>query len=243
MRPRPLALLALVLWATESEAHALEGRAYVSLDGQVGVARGEMGQRLPGTNPGWDFRFGVGLRGIPLTLGLGASALTYSSQSWDGGSRGLVIRDGDIGFGPTTWVRTAEMRHFDVVLRLQPEWRRARPFVEVSAGTAQFFIGQSLSTDWQGLVLESSEASRPLAFAWGWGAGLEVEPWRIYSGPEGTLGLAISVGVRGRRSLPAEYAVPSRDPQGALVAARTALDMVAPFVGVAIVSRSARGRR
>src|SRR5687768_2234391 len=70
----------LLLVATP--ARAVEGRAYLAFDGQAALARGEMSRLVLGLTPGWDFRFGAGIRGIPLTVGLGAGALSYSSQSF-----------------------------------------------------------------------------------------------------------------------------------------------------------------
>jgi hypothetical protein len=228
----------VLLLSLARPAHALEGRAYVAFAGQAGIARGEMSRLVPGLTPGWDFRFGAGLRGIPLTVGLGGGALSYSSQSFAGPS-GVFSRGDEIGFGPTTIVRSTEMRHFDLVARLEPEWRWVRPFAEATVGTAQFFVSTRLSTDWQGLELDSAESSKSPTLGWGWALGLNVEPFRIYAGPQGTLGLAFSAGVRGFDSLPVGYSVHlPNDPQGRLVAVRSRFQMLAPFLGLTIVSRS-----
>jgi hypothetical protein len=239
MSTRLVTMAALLLLAGGGSAQAIEGRAYVAVDGQVGVARGEMARLAPAVTPGWDFRFAAGLRGIPLLVGLGGGALTYSSRSF-AGPTGVFGRGDEVGFGPTTLERTTEMRHFDLLLRLEPEWRIVRPFVEGTIGTAQFFTAYRLSTDWQGLDLSATEHGKGIAFAWGWAVGLNVEPWQIYSGRQGTLGLVISAGLRGFDSRPVDYAID--DPQGRLLAARTPFEMLAPFVGVAIISRSPGAR-
>jgi hypothetical protein len=240
MKPKHCWPALLLLMA--KPAGAVEGRAYVAFDGQAAVARGEMSRLVPGLTPGWDFRFGVGLRGIPLTVGLGGGALAYSSQSFAGPS-GIFSRGDEVGFGPTTLDRSTEMRHFDLLVRLEPEWRWIRPFAEATVGTAQFFVSTRLSTDWQGLELESAEASKSPTLGWGWAVGLNVEPFQIYSSPQGTLGLAFSAGLRGFDSLPVQYSVPlPNDPQGRFLAARSRFQMLAPFFGVVLVSRSPGSR-
>ena len=235
---RVLVATVILLAGSGREAWAWKGRGYLAFDRQAAVARAETAERQPSVRSGWDFRFGGGVHGIPLTLGLGGGALVYSTQSFKGPT-GVFTSGGEVGFGPTTVVRTTEMRHVDLLVRLEPEWRFIRPFVEGTIGTAQFFTSHHLSTDWQGFTVDQQERGDMLAFAWGWAVGLNIEPTRLYSGPRGSLGLAVSIGLRSFSSTPLQFSLPiPDDADGRLLRMRAPLDVMAPFLGLAIVSRS-----
>jgi hypothetical protein len=105
VRPaRRTILIVFVFVAPASSAQAaepvvipLDGRLYAELGGYVSVPNGPMTKELNQTSGGASFQFGMGLKGIPATLGIGAHQTALASDGWATGESGLFDRK-NIGF-------------------------------------------------------------------------------------------------------------------------------------------------
>jgi hypothetical protein len=176
-------------------AYGADGHAYLDAGGLLGIPSGELAKQTSKTAFGFGFHFGVGgLKGIPLTFGLGMHEEYLASYSQSLGW-GYVQYGDKSGFGQVTLSRGLEVRHFDAILRLEPDWHWVRPYLELIGGTSQIFATWSISAT-LGSKLQEGESSGNLSWSWGYGAGIRVEPWRSMEGPRGSLSWVITLGVR-----------------------------------------------
>jgi hypothetical protein len=242
------ALAVLVTTGASAETQVLE-RGYADAGLTVWVPQGELA-RHDATTTGWSLQFGAGPKRLPLMLGLGAGALRTASRS-DAGPRGVWVHDDTTDFGPTTVLNTVELRHVELILRLEPDWPRVRPFLEGTAGFCQYWTTTTMSADWTGGVVGGGESAADYAPAFGLGGGLIVSPLRplrVAPGADGTgggeLALALTLGVRLVRGGGLAVATPLT-PDGAsttLAPARAALDAVAPYASLTVNFRATDGR-
>lgn len=240
-----LAALASARASAQTRAVAPQARGYLDVGAGGWVPRGDFARYGAGT-VGWSLQLGAGPKRYPVTVGLGAGVVTTASRS-DAGPTGVWVHDGVVDFGPTTLTRSVELRHVELVLRLEPDWRRVRPFVEATGGVFQYWTTTSMSADWTGGVLGGGEAARDFAPAFGLGGGVilsPLRPWRVAPRADGTGGgevaLALTLGVRLVRGGGIAVATPVTldGASTTLAPAHTALDAVAPYALLTVNFRS-----
>jgi hypothetical protein len=250
MRAPATLLAAMALLAPPSAAATnvvtLDARGYVDVGGGAWLPQGDLA-RQGSAAPGWAVQFGVGPKRLPFTLGLGAGVVTTASRT-DPGPTGVWVHDDTIDFGPTTIGRAVELRHVELVLRLEPDWARLRPFLEATGGVFQSWTVTTMTADWTGGVLDAREDARGWTPAYGLGGGLVLTPFRpLQVGPRadgtggGSIAVALTLGVRVVRGGELAVATPE-SPDGSstmLSPARAALAAVAPYALLTFAFRSA----
>lgn len=186
--------------AAETTIRGVSGRLYADLGTHAVVPSGPMTRHFDQTMLGFSFEFGVGLRGIPLTLGLGVYEDLMGSDSWATGESGLWIYDGNVVLGDLYLGRHLDVRGIDLVVRLEPETWRFRPFLELRGGIAQIHCTWTLQATVPELLLVDQvveqEKTGNITARWGYGAGLRIEAYRLPPAREGTLALIVSLGIR-----------------------------------------------
>jgi hypothetical protein len=219
------------------------GRLYADLGGYLAIPHGPMTKDFDGTLTGFSFGFGVGLRGIPATLGLAAHETLVSTRKWRTGESGAFFHNGRTGFGDLFLGRRLDVRGVDLVLRAEPEDWRVRPFVEVRGGFLQMHCTRTLEatvSDGAG-PLEESEKTGNIAWSWAYGGGLRVQFYRHDFGSVGDVVWLVSLGVRVVRSGEVRYLEP-RTSQGTTTFAisQPAFQSIEPFLLIGFESRSPR---
>lgn len=191
---------------------------------------------------GWNLQMGLGPKKYPLTLGLEVGAMLVSRRSYAGPDDTVLISDGHIDFGSTTIRNSTELRHADLILRFEPDWRWFRPFLEVTAGTLQAWTTTSLSFDVTGGA-RGFEYPGQLAGTYSAGAGVTVAPFPLIlvanqDGTHGSATLALTAGIRWLGGTPITYA----DPTAAgtdLAPSKQGVRMVVPYLLLCLSFRSA----
>jgi|GEM_PF-3405588 len=227
--------LPCVAVAADSPMKQVNGRLYFGADATVAATRDDYKFVTPYA-PGWNMQFGLALNNWPLSLGLSAGVYRLSGSSVDGGLQANVS-NGDFIIGTTTFERSVDVRHADLVLRFEPQWILFRPFAEATIGTAQFFTQSSKSVG--GEVVREGETARDLSYLLGASAGVAIEPFRpFFEDERGTLSVAFNFGVRWSKSGDLHYP----DSVDTNLANNASIDgpvrLVSPYVGIYIVSRS-----
>ena len=195
-----------------------------------------------GLLPTVGLHFGMGLRGIPLTLGLGFHQELIANQTWSSSETGVFAYGGNVGFGTLHLSRRLEARHFDVVLRLEPEWRRFRPYLELLGGTSQIFCVSTLSAT-LGSNLYSQEDTGGLTWSYGYGAGIRFEPFHPMVVSRGSLALVVTVGARRMFAGPLTYLEPRGTVVGGVQSTTISIkeanfDVIEPYLLIGLESRS-----
>jgi hypothetical protein len=116
----PLLLSATLVVLAASPARAVEGRFYLEAGPMLGIPVGELGHETGRTVYGFDLHFGVGIKHIPLTFGLGMHEEYISYDRWSTGSSGHYQYGDTWGVGQLCLSRSVEVRHFDTIVRLEP---------------------------------------------------------------------------------------------------------------------------
>ena len=173
----------------------LEGRLYAEVGGYGSVPNGPMTEQFDQTTGGGSFQFGIGLKGIPATLGIAAHETALASDSWSTGESGYFSYNGSSGFGNLYLRRTLDVRGADLVFRLEPERWRIRPFLEARGGFLQIHCTWALAATVNGQLL-SEEKTGDTTWSWGYGAGFRIEPFRPSHFPSGDIAWFVSLGVR-----------------------------------------------
>jgi hypothetical protein len=181
--------------AGEPGVHPLRGRLYADLGGYVSVPSGPMTRDFDQTTGGGSFQFGIGLKGIPATLGISAHQTGLGSTTWSTGEAGYYSYGGRSGFGYLDLHRTLDVRGADLVFRLEPERWRVRPFLEIRGGFLQIHCTYRLSATVNG-ELYAEEETGNITWSWGYGGGFRIEVYRLPPTPTGDLALTVSLGVR-----------------------------------------------
>lgn len=147
-------------------------RGYVQLAGEVDVpsTRGSFAS----VGPGWSFAFGVGLRNVPLLLGIRAGAAYVGGSTASGPEVAIASSEG-IEVTSTTVTREFEFRHLELTARLEPSWAFVRPYLEGSAGFVALWHVSSL--DGASGEIDHWDGQRSVAPAWSASAGIDVLPW------------------------------------------------------------------
>jgi hypothetical protein len=155
-------------------AHATDYRGYFQANAEVDVPSGALAPSLPSLGGGWGFEFGVGLRGIPLMLGVHAGDIYLGGDTIDGPTV-LTGSPDSFDITTTTVSRRFELRHLEITARLEPSWMYLRPYVEASAGLAALWRVATL--DGVDQELDKWEDQRSVAPVWGAAAGIDIFPW------------------------------------------------------------------
>jgi len=79
---------ATAVHANEPVVLKVDGRLYVEIGGYVSVPNGPMTREFDQRLTGWSFQFGMGLSGIPATVGLAAHFTQVATDSWAPASQG-----------------------------------------------------------------------------------------------------------------------------------------------------------
>jgi hypothetical protein len=190
---------------------------------------------------GLSLHFGVGLRRIPIAFGIGFHETSLTGRTIASSDTGLYDINGRVGMGRLYLSQSATVRHFDAFVRLEPDWRRVRPYLELMGGTSQIFVTSTLSATVGG-ELDSSETNGDLTWAWGYGAGVHVEPFRTSTSPAGSLSLVISAGVRWMNAGPLRYLATASQSIGGEMQTVASLNeanyrTVEPYLTVGFVAR------
>jgi hypothetical protein len=253
MRRRSLLWSLVLLWnaGTTTLARADEpepkpgfrGRLYADLGGYLAIPRGPMTRDFDGALTGFSFGFGVGLRSIPATLGLAAHETLASTKKWKTSESGAFYYNGRTGFGDLTLGRRLDVRGLDLVLRVEPEDWRVRPFAEIRGGILQMYCTWRLDatvTDGSGPLGETEETGN-IAWSWAYGGGLRVQVYRQDFGSVGDVVWLVSLGVRAVHSGDLRYLEP-RTSQGttAFAISQPAFQSLEPFLLIGLESRSPR---
>jgi hypothetical protein len=153
---------------------------------------------------GVSLHFGVGLRKIPIAFGIGFHETSLTGGASASSDSGIYDVNGQTGFGRLYLSQSATVRHFDAFVRLEPDWRRVRPYLELLGGTSQIFVVSSLSATIGG-ILDTTETNGDLTWEWGYGAGIHCEPLRPWVFQTGSISLVLSAGVRWMYAGPLRY--------------------------------------
>jgi len=200
-------LLSLFFVLLSRTSAATDVRLALGFDGQVAVPTGRSASQLPGVGGGGQIDFAIGLRAIPLLVGISAGSLTLDSSRTDGGVE-VVSTDGGLLLTTTHIERSTELRHLELTLRLQPAWRYVRPFVDGSFGVAALWQTASL-TGAESRTLADAEKQVSAAPAYSVGLGLDIDLWRLQH-DEGTehssLGIVLTLGLRSFHTGPLDMA-------------------------------------
>jgi len=233
---------ATVVHAKEPVVLKVDGRLYAEIGGYASVPNGPMTREFDQSLAGWSFQFGMGLRGIPATLGLAAHFTQMGTDSWATGESGAWDYNGSWGFGDLYLQRSLDVRGADLVFRLEPERWRIRPFLEVRGGFLQIHCTWSLAATLNG-ELVSEEKTGDIGWSWGYGGGLRFEPFRPDHFASGDIAWFVSVGVRQVFAGSLSYLEPRGSRVGgqqtySFSIAQPAFRSIEPFLLIGMESRS-----
>jgi hypothetical protein len=223
----------------------VQGRLYVDLGAYAGVPRSPMTRDFDGTLAGFSLGFGIGLKGIPATLGLVAHQTLLGSTSWNTGESGLITYDGQTGFGDFHLTRSLDVRGVDLVLRLEPERWRVRPFVELRGGILQLHCTWTLDATLTsgGDPIDEREETGNITWSWAYGGGVRIQVYRSDFGSRGDIVWLVSLGLRAVRAGALRYLEPRSATVGgqrtySFAIAQPAFQSFEPFLLIGIESRS-----
>jgi hypothetical protein len=228
--------------AGEAKVYPLNGRLYAEIGGYVSAPSGPMTGQFDQITGGASFQFGIGLRGIPATLGIGAHQTELSSTTWTTGESGYFSYGGNSGYGDLSLHRSLDVRGADLVFRLEPERWWIRPFLEIRGGFLQIHCTWSLSATVNGELL-GQEKTGNITWSWGYGGGLRLEPFRVLHSAEGDIAFFVSFGVRQVHAGPLRYLEPRGSNIGGVYTYTFSIDepsyrAIEPFLLLGFESRS-----
>jgi hypothetical protein len=167
-----------------------EGAAVITLSGELAI-QDPQSASAQSREVGGGFHLAVVGRGrkwpLLFGLGIGVTYLDYSSQA--GPREGFVFKQ------DTTLSRSLELRHVDLIVRVQPWWGRVRPYVEGSFGLAGLWDASAWTAS-DGTTLDSSEKQRSVSYLTGASVGLDVVLWTLSDDELDATHLLLSVGAR-----------------------------------------------
>jgi hypothetical protein len=216
-------------------------RIFVDAGVLVAFPNGALSGSFGEVHPGVALHFGVGLRRIPVALGIGFHETSLSGAECVSSDAGIWIVNGNVGVGRLYLSQSASLRHFDAFVRLEPDWRRFRPYLELLGGTSQIFV-ISTASDSLGNKLAREETNGDLTWEWGYGAGIRLEPFAAWAHPSGSLSVVVSLGIRRVVAGPLHYL----QPRSTLVGSQSGLELTTgeascrttePYLTVGLASR------
>jgi hypothetical protein len=229
MRPATLALTLLLLALLAPPASA---QWYGGLSFTTGLPQNEF-EAAQG-----DPAFGVSLSAlyhfqtVPIAVGIEGQAMTYGSR------RRAVTFDGipEVDLDVVTDNNIAQGL---VVLRLQPDWGRLRPYAEAVGGVSYLFTQSRIEDDYYHETLAADTNYDDFALTGGGGVGALVEVYRS-SGKSRRGPTEVLVDLRVRYLLGAEANyltegdLDGRDGRLRLTPRRSRTDLLVPQIGVAV---------
>ncbi len=131
----------------------------------------------------------------PLFVGLGLGVLWLGQSRQPGPTLGLSRPEGGFYFGATAIEHSLELRHAELLVRVQPWSGRLRPYVEGATGLAALW-GSTTLRDIGGSALRRSESQRSVSFLVGVSVGLDVLLLKLSEDVISCWTLVLSAGVR-----------------------------------------------
>lgn len=122
---------------------------------------------------------------IPVLGGLGAGFLTLASS----GHEGPATTTGSVEVN-----RSLELRHAELLVRVQPRVWRLRPFVQGFVGVMALWDDASVEAD-SGLTDEEVDEQMSAGLLYGAAGGVSIDLWTTKQDGE-SVGLALTLGVR-----------------------------------------------
>ena len=170
----------------------------------------------------------------PVMVGMGGGVLALDDSFW---------------FGTTTKPHALEIRHAELVMRVEPFWGAVRPFAEGLFGLAVLWQTLTLQTS-TGDELDSIEQQRDAAALFGLSLGVDVRLLSLQPRATHAHDLVLTLGCRRMYTTPIERVAYANDDDGAVYAwsVRVPLAMWQPFVAVSFsfdtraATKYARGR-
>jgi hypothetical protein len=157
-------------------------------------------------------------------LGLGAGEFVLDTRTERDGF-GVFGSSDEIGIAPNDVVRSTTVRHVELELRLEPNWRFVRPFVTGYAGVAALWASVSDRTG-------TDETQLDAALLQGVSVGLAIEPFGRRRYPSGAGAIGVTLGVRA-------FEIGNlRDPRDAPGVSMSGLRGTSAFIGVSLVGFS-----
>jgi hypothetical protein len=220
---RAAALLGLVAFASafaaNHDARAEGIRGYAQVAGDLGFVSGVRTQGSA-VAPGFHLEFGAGPTALPVTLGVSGGIYFLDYGSWNDGTS-ISFRDDGVAVMPHSGSYSLELRHIELVMRVQPDWERVRPFASASIGYAGAYFNQT-DGNYEG------DTSLDGALLRGVSLGIDFEPSRRKKGDKGFI--VLTVGVRGWETGQLRYDYPDV-PSGSL-------RVISPFIALSIAGWS-----
>jgi hypothetical protein len=165
-----------VFAATHTSASTGGLRSYVDIDGEVAASSGELASATSSSALGYQVDFGIGPRALPLLFGIDLGVISLGELRSD------VVTD-------APWLDRAEVRHGELSLRLEPDFRFVRPFIEASAGVALLYFTPSSGS-------EDDDVLADTAFSRGVSLGLDLSPWDRRGPVSGGASVVLTLGYR-----------------------------------------------
>ncbi|MDB4973406.1 MAG: hypothetical protein JWN48_1747 [Myxococcaceae bacterium] len=173
-----------------------QGVAVATLGFELGILPARQRVRgQPALGPGFALEVVTRPSSWPLMIGLGGGLLSFDEHDRQGPT--VQVRD-TFGIGslvPTTLVRSAELRHAELLLRYQPLWGWLRPFAEGALGLAALWTTETLfgrGTD----VVAAHERERSVGLLYGGTLGLDLKLWTLDRSAEGSFDLMLTAGTK-----------------------------------------------
>lgn len=178
----------------------------------------------------------------PLMFGLGAGLLLFGGTTQDGPVTGYVTDDGGFWIGTTREHRSVEIRHAELIVRVEPFWGRVRPFVEGAVGVAALWHASSLRTGFSDEEIVSNDKQRDASVLFGGTLGVEWELWPMWEHLEDSYSLVLTTAVRRWYTGPMERPQYVGNPEEEL-RTETSREMLAMWIPIVALSISGDSRR
>jgi hypothetical protein len=212
-----------------------EGFGVASLPFELGILDPDRGHHHRSYAGGLGLRILGRRTSFPVMFGLGGGVMFWASSSRSG-PRVTSFDGGNLSFSSTSVQRTIELRHAELIARVQPWWGLARPFVELELGLAAVWHASYWSDDATGKTIARSEQQRSVNVLFGAGLGVD---WRLLQGAPRRMGivdLVLTTSLKrwytGNMERP-EY-VASTDSQVAIRVARAPLAIWVPCLALTL---------
>jgi hypothetical protein len=180
---------------TQRPFFAPEGRGVVTLAGELEIVDPSKltpaGHVLAG---GLSVQAVLGLEPWPFMVGLGAGFLRFAERDLSSPRAGN-LEDDPYVVGTTRPVSTSELRHAELVLRIEPWWGRVRPYAEGIFGFATLWDTSVVQDDRNNDIVTRDE-QRSIALLYGVSAGVELRVLSLGTYQAAHSDLTVAIGVK-----------------------------------------------